>query len=244
MMVGSPAGYRRPRIAVMMRCAAGFLLETIAMSRSLATLVLLVLSGCGQRPVESILASADFRFEHGDYAEARQEYAEATTRQPGRWWAHYRLGLCLIELDRPGDARLALEIAHTQNARQPRIVEALAEAMLQQGDNVELFAFLKQEAETAQTVDAYLRLARYADLLGDPDSARAALDTAIVIDDGRTVEPYLEAAAFSQRLGDMDEAVRRLSQAYFINPRDRRVSEQLRELGEVPGPTISVPPGK
>ncbi len=42
----------------------------------------------------------------------------------------------------------------------------------------------------------------------------------------------------------MDEAVRRLSQAYFINPRDRRVSEQLIELGEVPGPTISVPPGK
>ena len=80
--------------------------------------------------------------------------------------------------------------------------------------------------------------------LNDPDSAQVALETAIAVDEGKTVEPYLQAAAFAQRLGDLEMALRRLRQAYGINPYDERVKQRLRELGEVPGPTIALPPGR
>jgi tetratricopeptide (TPR) repeat protein len=80
--------------------------------------------------------------------------------------------------------------------------------------------------------------------MGDADSAQTAFETAIVLDEGKTVEPYLQSAEFAENLGDMDQALRRLRQAYGINPKDPRVSQRLRELGEVPGPTIALPPGK
>ena len=70
-----------------------------------------------------------------------------------------------------------------------------------------------------------------------------ALETAIRLDGARSVEPYLDAAGFAERLGDIDQALRRLRQAYGIDPRDQRVQQRLRALGEVPGPTILLPPG-
>jgi tetratricopeptide (TPR) repeat protein len=103
---------------------------------------------------------------------------------------------------------------------------------------------VKQRAESQQTVRAWLRFARFAARLGDADSAQTAFETAIVLDDGKTVEPYLQAAKFAEDLGDLDQALRRLRQAYEIDPGDPRVTQRLRELGEVPGPTIGLPPGK
>ncbi len=217
------------------------------MTRSPAILILLsvvLLSGCSQRPIETVRASGHFQFNQGDYTAAAEEFKEITTRYPGDWNAHYRLGLCLLELEKPSEARRAMEVAHTHRPRDPQIADALAEAMYQQGDEAALFRFLRHRAESSQSVGAYLRLASYAVDMGDPDTAQLAYETAIVIDAGRTVEPYLEAAAFAWRLGDVDEALRRLRQAYSVNPRDSRVGQCLRELGEVPGLTIALPPGK
>ncbi len=217
----------------------------ISRMRSLAAMILLgsVLNGCGVRPVETIRHSGDFRFEHGDYAGAAQEYGEIIERHPGDWLAHYRLGLCRLEMEQPGQARQALEVAWALQPRDSGIVDALAEAMYQQGDDAGLFRFVKERADLSQTVEAYLRLARYCVELGDPDSAREAFLAAIALDEGRTVEPYLEAASLAQRLGDLDGALRRLRQAYGVNPLDGRVNQRLRELGEVPGPTVALPPG-
>lgn len=215
------------------------------MSQPLAVLTLAslaILIGC-ERPIETIRASGDFQFEHGDYAAAAPEYAEITARYPGDWQAHYRLGQSLLEIGKPAEARHALEIAHSRRPHDSHVADALAEAMYQQGDETRLFAFLRERAESTQNVEAYLRLARYAVDLSDPDSAKVALEAAIEFDDGRTVEPYLEAAAFALRLGDVDLALRRLRQAYSVSPRDNRVRQRIRDLGEVPGPTLALPPG-
>jgi tetratricopeptide (TPR) repeat protein len=214
------------------------------MSRSLGVLILAFLCGCGQQPIESLRSQGDFSFQQGDYTAAAEKYAEIADRYPGDWEAHYRLGLCQLEMDELSAARRELEVALTSRPRDPDVVDALAETMLLQGDEAELFSFVKQCAESEQTVRAWLRLARYAARLGDADSAQTAFETAIVLDDGKTVEPYLQSAAFAENLGDMDQALRRLRQAYGINPKDPRVSQRLRELGEVPGPTIALPPGK
>jgi tetratricopeptide (TPR) repeat protein len=204
-----------------------------------------LLTACtGQRPVETIRTSGDRLYNLGDWSGAAEEYELIVQRYPGDWEAQYRLGLARLKLSDANAARNALEVAHSRRPNNPDVADALAEAMFQEGRENELFAFLRERAESTRSVHAYLQVARYAVALNDPDSAQVALETAIAVDEGQTVEPYLQAAAFAQRLGDLELALRRLSQAYGINPYDERVRQRLRELGEVPGPTIALPPGR
>ncbi|MHC4211298.1 MAG: tetratricopeptide repeat protein [Planctomycetota bacterium] len=144
------------------------------MSRTLGVLILACLFGCGQQPIESLRTSGDRLYERGDYASAAAKYAQIADRYPGDWEAHYRLGLCRLEMGELSAARTELKVALTNRPRDPDVVDA----------------------------------------------------------------------QFAEDLGDMDQALRRLRQAYGINPRDPRVGQRLRELGEVPGPTIVLPPGK
>ena len=218
------------------------------MKRILMTTMLVaatILTGCAmQRPTHEIREAGDWHFKRGDYARAAQEYQEIAARHPGDWEAQYKLGLSLLETGDLRDARRALEIAHDRKPDNPDVVDALAEAMYRQGDEAQLFAFLRDRAQSTQTVRAYLRLGKYAAEMNDPDSAQVAVRTAIELDNGRTVEPYLVASEFAQARGQVDEAVRRLRQAYGINPDDERVLTRLRELGEIPGPTLALPPGR
>lgn len=189
--------------------------------------------------------------ERGEHAFSRAEYGDAATnygqiadRYPGDWEAQYRLGQSLLELDRPEEARRALEIAMTRRPNNADVADALAEAIYRTDNQSDLFAFLRGRTNEQQTVYSYLRLARYASDVGDPDNAKVALETAVEIDQGRTVEPYLQFATFAEGIGDFDLAVRRLRQAYGIDPRDERVTDRLIALNEVPGPTIALPPGR
>lgn len=208
-------------------------------------LSLALLTACtSHRPAETIRKSADRCFDLGDWDGAASEYEQIVLRYPGDWQAQHKLGLARLKLGEANKARSALEVAHSRRPNNVEVADALAEAMFQQGRENELFAFLRERAESTQSVHAYLRLARYSIALNDPDSAQLALDTAIAVEIEPTVEPYIQAAAFAQRLGDLDTALRRLRQAYGINPYDERVKQRLRELGEVPGPTIALPPGR
>lgn len=201
-------------------------------------------AGCGARPIESVRTSANFQFQQQQYNQAAVEYTEIVDRAPGDWQAQYRLGQCELELGKPDRARTALEIAHARRPANEDVVDALAEAMYRQGDEQPLFDLLTRRAETEQTVRAWLRLGRYSAELGDADTALTAFETAIELDAGRTVEPYVQTAVFSQQIGDLDTALRRLRQAYKIDPENPVVDRQLRDLGEVPGPTLALPPGR
>lgn len=203
-----------------------------------------IVGGCQtQRPVTAIRDKADWLYDRGDYDAARSEYSEIVARYPGDWEAQYRLGQCQLTLENPVEARRALEIAHTRKPNNEKISDALAESMYQLGEEETLFAFLNQRARATQSVPAYLRLAHYAMQSGDADTAKLAVNTAMSLDDGRTVDPYLVAADFSEQLGDPEAAVQRLRQAYGIDPTDSRVVKRLRALGEIPGPTLALPPG-
>lgn len=203
----------------------------------------LALAGCqSQRPAEVIRADADWAMEHGDYATAARHYGEIADRYPGDWRAQHQLGLAEMELGNLTGARRALEIALTQRPDSPDLADAFAEVLFRQHDLDRLFAFLRERTTQAQTVRAYRRLARYAIQASDPDTATTAIDTAIAISDGESVDPYLDAAALAEQLGDLELAVLRLRQAYWINAEDERVSTRLRALGEIPGPTLALPP--
>ena len=222
--------------------------ERAKMFKPLRTVVLLCLSiclfGCSTsrpRPAVAIRVDADRFFQRGNFEEAVKHYAEIVARYPGDWEAQYRYGTCQLELGDAFEARQALEVAHTRRPTHVGIVDALAEAMFQLGDESRLFAFLRERADSMQTVESYLRLARYSMELGDPDSCRKALETAMIMDEGQTVTPFVHAADFAQRIGDLDLAVIRLRQAYAINPFDEMIKNRLRDLGEIPGPSFGLP---
>jgi tetratricopeptide (TPR) repeat protein len=204
---------------------------------------MLIAVGCQvQRPVDHIHESAEFHFRYGRYDLASQEYAAIIARYPGDWRAQYGYGLSMLELNELTPARRALELAHSLRPGNDDIVDALIEVMFRQNDEQNLFSFLRDRADRLQSVKAYRQLAHYSLEMGDPDSAKVAIRTALRLDGGQTVEPYLDAATLAERIGDMDEAVRRLRQALWIDPRHELVKSRLRELGEVPGPTAALPP--
>lgn len=202
--------------------------------------------GCAanERPIETVRESADHHLWLEHFDEAAVEYQEIADRSPGDWEAQFALGMCRLKLHQLPAARTALEVAHTHRPSDLRIVEALAEVMYQQDDQNQLYAFLRERALTTQSPTIYLFLAKYSIELGDADTAKTAVETAIELDSGVSVEPYLLASSCAQRSGDLTLAVRRLRQAYWINPTDPRVSSRLRELGEVPGPTLAIEPGR
>jgi tetratricopeptide (TPR) repeat protein len=220
----------------------------MTMKRSILVLPVLVFglaqTGCGTRPIESVRTSADFQFQQQEYQQAALEYSEIADRAPGDWQAQYRLGVCELELGNPDRARTALEIAYARQPANVDVVDAMAEAMYRQRDEQALFELLTERAENERTVRAWLRLGRYSAELGDADTALTAFETAIELDAGRSVDPYIQTALFSQKIGDLDGALRRLRQAYKINPDDPVVDQRLRDLGEVPGPTLALPPGR
>ncbi len=215
------------------------------MHRSITVILILaatLLHGCGYTSTEALRNNADFRFKRGEYQQATPDYSEIVARYPGDWHAQHRLGECFLQLGDPNRAREALEVAHSHRPNNTQIIESLAEAMFRQGDETRLFAFLRERAESTQSPAAYLRLARFSIELNDPDSAKLAIDTAISLDDARTVEPYLAAANLAQRVGNIDDAIFRLRQALGVDPEDKRVLQRLEELGEIPGPTLALPP--
>ncbi|MCI0629798.1 MAG: tetratricopeptide repeat protein [Phycisphaerales bacterium] len=201
--------------------------------------------GCASpRPIEAVRESGEHRMRAANYESAGQEYSEIVSRYPGDADAQHKLGICMLKTSQLSAARQALETAHDLKPNDKQIANDLAEVMFQQGDETRLFGFLRSQAATNQTTQAYLKLAQYAIELNDPDSAQTALETAIEIDDGKTTDPYLEAAKLAERLGQMEEAVRRLRQAYGINPVDFRVLERLKAMGEEPSKVSPLPPGR
>ncbi len=205
----------------------------------------MALAGCTQpRAVHLVKADGDRAFENRHYDAASVYYGEVVERRPGDWQAQYRYGLTMLELGRPHDARRALEIAAAHQPRDRMIRSALARAMYDQGATNDLFAYLRQEAQQSRDPNAYVDLARYSMEVGDMDAANQSILTAIELDAGQSVAPYLVAAEFHGALGHTDRAIRRLRQAYGIDHTNPEVIGMLREYGEVPGPTLALPPGR
>jgi Tfp pilus assembly protein PilF len=93
------------------------------------------------------------------------------------------------------------------------------------------------KAHQRQSADDYLLLAKiYADRK-DPDSAIDAYDRAAMID---PQDFYIakEYGLYLERLGQNQKAEIPLRRAYAMNNNDQQVSDALRRIGIVPGPSI------
>lgn len=196
-----------------------------------------------QRPTEMVMSSGVQYLAQGQHVLAAEEFQIVTERWPGEWEAQLALGQCYLEMDRLTDARSSLTNAIANRPVSEDIADALAEVYFREGSTQHLFVFLRERTTGYSSVHSWLRLATYSIKCNDPDLARSAVNTAIEMDEGRGTDPYLVAADLAASIGDLELAVRRLSQAYGIDPGNPVIADRLRDLGEVPGPTISQPPG-
>ena len=179
---------------------------------------------------------------------ARADFQRAIKGKPTLWQSQYHLGLIALSHNEPMLAQRHLEIALTlvrdQPAQAQPIVDALAEAMYQQGDYPRLFGFLNEVTDQYGTANDYLRRARYFVKVGDHDNAQVAFRQAIKVAGPGEVEPYLALAGFYEQIGATDKALVVLRQAYGLAPDNAQVAQAIRRLGEIPGPTISLPPDR
>ncbi|MEX2672527.1 MAG: tetratricopeptide repeat protein [Phycisphaeraceae bacterium] len=202
-------------------------------------------------------------YRNEDYDTARERFVSVLDADPTDWRSHYYVGLiALNEDDDPVTARRHLDISYTiyQGRATKRlnyeigdpktgvpyptrsdILDATAEAIYQQGNEQLLHAFLRQAVEEEGDVTDHLRMGRYMQKIGDPDSARSSYRAAIRSVGGSDPEPYIRYADFYESIGDQSRAATQLRKAYGIDPEHRGLGSRLRAHGYVPGPTVAIP---
>jgi len=204
-----------------------------------------VLVGCQSKPTPVVVLKerADHDFDYKQWHAAAPLYAEIVERTPSDGEAQYRYGVTLLNLGEYAKAEGSLRIAHALDPRSDAIVFALAEALSKQGKNAKLFTMLRDRAHDNRSVTTWMVVADYSEQIGDYDSALEAATNACVVEDGQDARPYYRAALLLGRIGRTEDAVRRLRQAYAIDPGNEEISALLVEYGEIPGPTLGLAPG-
>lgn len=198
-----------------------------------------IVSGCSNKvPAESLAKRAHFNYWAGNWSLAQEQYAQLVDRIPDNWKYQFHLGSSALQNNDLDIARSSLSIAETLEPQNDEIASELAETMYRQDDRDALFTFLVDRAESTQNSDDWLMLARYSLDLDDPDMARLAVQEALVLDVSDSAEPYIVAAQLSERVGDIDSALKSLKIAWTLEPDNEQVGTMIRNLGEVPGPTM------
>jgi predicted Zn-dependent protease len=200
--------------------------------RCIAAPAALFLAACqGPPPTESTVDRASYLVEHNQCQEAADMIKPVVEANPGSWGAQYAYGRAMVCLGDLKEGRHALEIAVARNPNDLDVVFALANCMEKQGDTAKIYMLLRNAGAELRSPEAYVRLAEIAEKVNDLDSAKQAL------------ESYYRMAMLQVRLGNQQEALRRLRQAYGINPQDPRVRAELEQRGQVLGPTLGLPRG-
>lgn len=217
-------------------------------SLALVPLALVLVAGIGGcvkgKSSEQLLADGDHAYRYGRYEEAAGDFSQILDRYPGDVQANVGFARTQIALGNLDAARRALETAAAAKPEDFQVSLLLAEVLFKQQETTRLYQLLRDRAVEQRRTEAWIVMARYALELDDPDTAQTAVVAALEISDDGSPEPYLLAAELAERVGDQKEALRRLRQAYGLAPNDPRIEAMLREYGEVPGPTIALPPGR
>lgn len=201
-----------------------------------------VIASCGPRPVDAARRDADFHYDYGRYAEAAPMYLEIIDRYPGDWEAEYRYGMCLVELGRPQQARTHIETASARKPDNREVCFALADVYASLDERARMTQLLKARAADFSDTGAYLKLATLARQLNDADLEEFAIQAALRMRSEGQWEAYVFDADRQTNAGDQQLALRRLRQAYFLNPNSPIVVAKLRERGEEPTPQTGLPP--
>ena len=211
----------------------------------LATTALLIVAtaGCAtQRQLPNVRASGNQAYYSGDYARALPNYQEYVNRKPEDVQGRVDLARTLLALDRASEAREQLVIAYDREPDHPEVADLLARAMVEAGDPDRAERFLGNRAREGGRWEDYVLLGRYNTLVGKPDEARVALVTASRLAGREHIEPQIALADMFASVGDQQREIERLRMALWIDRDNPEVYRRLRSLGQIPGPTLALPP--
>jgi tetratricopeptide (TPR) repeat protein len=201
-----------------------------------------MLAGCAQRQVAQVRADANALYFNGAHQQAQPLYEEVVQREGGGARGHYELGRNLLALGRSGEAREQMILAFNLEPANLGYFDGMADAYVAAGNEEDLFEALEHRIRDRGGVDDYLVLGRYAQRLGHADEAERAYLSAAEIDGGSTRAPQEALAGFYRAVGDVPGEVRRLRMVLWFDATDVAVANRLRELGEIPGPSLALEP--
>ncbi len=205
--------------------------------------LLAALSGCNtSKPLPVLREHGDRAFEAGNYAEAQKNYEEFVLRKPGDAPVECAYAKSLIKNGQPGNAIKPATIAYDQSPSNEEYGDTLAEAYYASGRTDELFKFLRGNADGRGTVSDHIRLGKFLARTGDADGAELSLLTAAKLDAGRNVAPQLALADFYKSIKDVKNEKKRLRMAMYLDPNNAALTKRLRDLGEIPGPSLRLKP--
>jgi tetratricopeptide (TPR) repeat protein len=201
-----------------------------------------VASCASERPVFVVIESGDRAFENNDYALAATEYREAVSRRPGEIEGRRGLAEALLALDRPDEAREQAEMVYSIRPNDHESINLLARTMLRSGDTAGMETLVRGRANETGRAEDWLLLGELLAEAGDADAAEVALTTAATVDRGQSLAYQKALADFYLNLGDTAQALTRYRMALYIDSADEQTRAAIRTLGEIPGPTMSLPP--
>lgn len=205
----------------------------------------LMLGGCEAGPsLRAMRTQGDRALEQRNYAEAVDWYEQYVQRRPIEPEVRYRLGTAYLGLKKPVKAREEFLQGLENDDDVDRYIEGIATALVETGQRDQLFNVLRRHASNTRQPKDYILFGKFASIVGDPDTAEVAFSEAALLDQGRSVEPQLALADFYGSLGDTGREIERLRMVLFIDVTNEAANARLRELGEVPGPSIVIPPAE
>jgi len=203
-----------------------------------------VLGGCQTPSTHTLGIYGDRALNSGSYAEAVNYYEQYVDRRPLDAEGRYKLATAYLGANRVSMAREQFILGLELKDQDSRFVEGIADTLVEMGQQDELYKLLRKRAEDSRSVEAYTRLGRFAAQIGDPDGAEEALLLTAKLDEGQSIGPQLELADLYGRIHDDANRLKRLRMALFIDPENKEVIDQIREMGEVPGPSFALVPAE
>ena len=207
--------------------------------------VLATLVGCSTgRPLHIIKADAKDHTDLGNYDLAAADYEQYLDKLRSDYLVRADYGKVLLKLNRPMDARREFAICTEADPLNDLYWDLLAEAIFQQKDHGELTSVLEQRCRDRGAPADYLRLGRFMNRMGHADDAQNAYLTAAKIDGGKSFAIQKEMADFYGERGDKANQIRRLRMALYLDRQNIALNEEVRRLGEIPGPSFWLPPAE
>ncbi len=202
-----------------------------------------LLTGCTtQRTLPRVKEVGDRAYRDGRWEEARAEYQEYVDRKPGEPEVQMKLARSLVELHRAPEAVSIAAVACDAQPNNPEAIETYALALSEAKRTEQLFQLLNSNCDKRGDVADFDRLGRYELKMGDPDSALKAFKRAAIADAGKNPGPQLALAQFYKSIGDKPSEIRRLRMALSRDPSNPDIYLRLKELGEIPGPSLALTP--
>ena len=116
--------------------------------------------------------------------------------------------------------------------------------MIASGDVAGMQALLLSNAQYSNAPQDWLRLGRHLMMAGDLDEAKQAMLMAARRDQGQSAVYQVSLAELYAKVGDHASAKERYRMALYAEPMNEDVKTALRKMGEIPGPTIAIPPAE